>query len=307
MAIEERDICICRKSNHKSKEKVNLLLISEDDKWHYTVIESLSRLLASRNSKHKGKQHFCTNCLQGFNSEASRDKYYEFCNDNETVRIEMPKKGSFVKFNDGQNQFKVPFTIYADFELILKPTKDEPEPEGSFTKIVNQHIHSGFCFYSKFTYGDVKNPLTIYRGKDCMSKFCELVKKEAKRLYNMFPEKLMKPLTSAEKKEYAKSKTCHICLKPFKSDNPKVRDHCHYTGKYRGPAHRICNLNFKIPPYIPVIFHNLSGYDAHLFIKELGKETNEFGVIAKNREDYIIFSVGVTVDKYVDKDGMVRD
>ena len=85
------------------------------------------------------------------------------------VRIEMPKKGSAVKFNDGQNQFKVPFTIYMDFELIFKPAEDEPEPEASFTKIVNKHIPSGFCFYSKFAYGEVKDPLTIYRGKDCIS------------------------------------------------------------------------------------------------------------------------------------------
>ena len=81
LAVEEGDIYICQKSNHKSEKKVNLLLISEDDKWHYTVIKSLSRLLASRNSKHKGKQYFCTNCLQGFNFESSKDEHYEVCND----------------------------------------------------------------------------------------------------------------------------------------------------------------------------------------------------------------------------------
>ena len=101
----------------------------------------------------------------------------------------MHKKGSFVKFNDGQNQFEVIFTIYAGFVSILKPAEDEPEPEGSFTKIVNQHIPSGFCC-SKFAYGDVKDPLTIYRGKEL---------REKPRLYDMFPEKPMKPLTSAEK------------------------------------------------------------------------------------------------------------
>ena len=115
-----------------------------------------------------------------------------------------------------------------------------------------------------------------------MSKFCELVKREAKRFYNMFPEKL---ITSSKKREYTKSKKCHICLKPFSAKDPKVRYHCHYTEKYRGPAHRICNLNYKIRHYIPVIFHNLSSYDTHLFIKKLGKETNELGVIARNKED----------------------
>ena len=83
----------------------------------------------------------------------------------------------------------------------------------------------------------------------------------------------------------------------------KVRDHCHYTGKYRGAAHVSCNLRYKIPNYIPVVFHSLAGYDAHLFIKELVEHTTKFRVIAKNTENYISFSVKVEVDKYIDKAG----
>ena len=62
------------------------MLISEDDRWHYIAIKSLSRLLASKNSKHYGKWYFCTNCLQGFTLESRRDKHYGYCNDNETIR-----------------------------------------------------------------------------------------------------------------------------------------------------------------------------------------------------------------------------
>ena len=102
---------------------INLLLITDGEKRHYTAIKSLTRLLAISNSKHKRKQHFCLNCLQGCSLEESRDKHYEYCKDNEAVRIEMPKEGSFVEFHDGQNQFKVPFVMYADFEAILKPIK----------------------------------------------------------------------------------------------------------------------------------------------------------------------------------------
>ena len=83
----------------------------------------------------------------------------------------------------------------------------------------------------------------------------------------------------------------------------KVRDHCHYSGIYRGAAHFGCNLRYKIPSYIPVVFHNPAGYDAHLFIRELAKHTSHMGVIAKNVEDYISFSIKVDVDKYVDKNG----
>ena len=88
---------------------------------HYTVVRSLSRLLRSSNTKHHGKQYFCTNCLQSFTLESSGDEHQVYCEDNETVRVEMPCKGSTVEFYDGQNQFKVPFMMYADFESILMP------------------------------------------------------------------------------------------------------------------------------------------------------------------------------------------
>ena len=140
-----------------------------------------------------------------------------------------------------------------------------------------------------------------------MEKFCNHIRQEAKRLYHMFPEKPMDPLNNRQLKSYKKSSKCHICYKPFNSKDPKVRDHCHYTGCYRGPAHSNCNLRYRIPSYIPVIFHNLSGYDTHLFINELGKGSNDIGVIAKNKEDYITFSVNVAVDRYMDKEGNEKD
>ena len=134
------------------------------------MIKSLIRLLGSSNSKHKRKQHFCLNCLQGFHSETSRDKHFEYCKDNEAVRIEMPTEGSFVEFHDGQNQFKVPFTMYTDFESILKPIEGlSPNPEESYNKEINQHIPSGFCVYSKSAYGKVENPLKPIEEGLCRS------------------------------------------------------------------------------------------------------------------------------------------
>ena len=117
----------------------------------------------------------------------------------------------------------------------------------------------------------------------------------------------MDPLTKKQWKRYKCSTICHMCLKPFNSKEPKVRDHCHYTGCYRGPAHSLCNLRYTILSYILVVFHNLSGYDAHLFIKELGKNFRDREVIAKSKEDYISFSVDVAVDKYVDKEGSEKE
>ena len=116
----------------------------------------------------------------------------------------------------------------------------------------------------------------------------------------------MKPLTPKKMDRYKRLERCHICFNLFKEDKPKVRDHCHYTGHYRGPAHMKYNLQYKIPSYIPIVFHNLSGYDAHLFITELAASSTDgakIGVIAKNKEDYISSSIKVEVNKYIDKNG----
>ena len=94
---------------------------------------------------------FCMNCLQSFPTETSRDKHFEYFKDNETVRIKMPEEGSLVKFQDGQNQFKVPFIMYANFAAILEPIESlNPNPESSYTNVISQHIPSGFCVNSKF-------------------------------------------------------------------------------------------------------------------------------------------------------------
>ena len=163
--------------------------------------------------------------------------------------------------------------------------------------------------YSKFAYGKVENPLKLYRGEDCVEVFCDYVENEVKRLYHMFPEKPMKPLTSKQWKKFKRARKCHICFKKFEQDNPKVRDHCHYTGQYRGAAYTKCNLRYKIPSYIPIVFHNLSGYDAHLIIRELGKkfDKGEIGVIAENKEKYISFYIDVVVDWYEDEWDKIKE
>ena len=256
-----------------------------------------------QNSKHKESQHFCTNCLQGFSDIKSRDDHYTYGRSNESVRIEMPTKNPIVEYSNGQHQFKVPFIMYTDLESILEPIQGASNnPNQSSTRGVNVHTPSGWCLHSKFAYGNVEKPTTQYRGSDCVEKFYEHIISEAKRLYISFPEKPMIPLTKTQLRECKRATKCHICFKQF-GDKGKVRDHCHYSGLYRGAAHFSCNLRYKIPSYIPVVFHNLAGYDAHLFIRELAKDTSHMGVIAKNVEDYISFSIKVEVDKYINKEG----
>ena len=108
-------------------------------------------------------------------------------------------------------------------------------------------------------------------------------------------KKEMIPLTSKERKLHRKQKIFYICKKRFSTDDNnkkyyKVRDHCFYTGKYRGAAHDIYNLRYKTPKEIPLVFHNGSTYDYHFIIKELAKEFDGlFECLGGNTEKYITF------------------
>ena len=109
----------------------------------------------------------------------------------------------------------------------------------------------------------------------------------------------MIPLTKKEEKKHNKQNVCHICKKGFSTDDSdkkyhNVKDHCHYTGKHRGAAHDICNVRYKTPKEIPVVFHNGSTYDYHFIIKELvEKFEGEFESLGENTEKYITFSVPI--------------
>ena len=113
LAIENKKTYICRKRKDYDRI-VNLMLmtdVEDPNKKHYVAFTSLSRLLSKQNSKHKEAQHFCSNCLNGFEFEIIRDEHYEYCRSKDSVRVEMPTKNPIVKYTDGQYQFKVPFII----------------------------------------------------------------------------------------------------------------------------------------------------------------------------------------------------
>ena len=100
-----------------------------------------------------------------------------------------------------------------------------------------------------------------------------------------------KNLIMSEKEEhlFQQSNSCWICKKLIDNDEEKVRDHCHVTGKFRGAAHWNCNINFQLTKKVPVIFHNLRGYDSHLIFNELDKFDVKISVIPNGLEKYMPF------------------
>ena len=305
----EESVCPLRVSKCDDREVVNLLLISDDEKRHYCLIKSMSRLLSSQTSKRNGVQYYCMRCLNPFHSQESLDKHLEYCSTHEAVKIEMPGEGTILSFKNYNRSMRVPFIVYADFESFIKPIDTcEPNPENSYTKQYQKHTPSSFCYYIKCFDDEVyyQNPVTYTAStdnEDVAQIFVNMLEEDVKSIYKRFgkPKKML--FGAKEREEFDEATECWICHGELGLD--RVRDHCHLTGKYRGAAHNKCNLQYRRPKFIPVVFHNLSGYDSHLFIKNLGVTEGNINCIPNNEEKYISFSKDIVVGEYTSKNGKI--
>ncbi|XP_068703881.1 uncharacterized protein [Montipora foliosa] len=227
----------------------------------------------------------------------------------------MPTKDdNILKFNNFHKQLPVPFVIYADFEAITEKISGcQPNDDKSYTEAYQRHTDCGYgykvvcCYDDKYT-----KPVQIYRGEKAVYKFMEAMLEEVKYCKKIMKKYFNKPLrmTEDDEKEFQKANECHICNKKYNENDVRVRDHCHITGKYRGSAHQDCNLNFRLTEKIPVMFHNLRGYDSHFIMQEIGEivkkhtYTNKKGetcqmninAIPNNMEKYMAFMLGKELD-----------
>ena len=201
----------------------------------------------------------------------------------------MPPEGrNHITFKNHQNQVPVPYVIYADFESIIKP---KTEKAGDKSELTSEHEACGFGYQVVGCDGTANAPV-IYRGENAVEVFLQHLEYEVSSINYIFAHP--KPLTMKKQDSiaYENATHCWICEKElgnFKT-NPKVRDHCHFTGQYRGPAHKSCNLKLKIKPgvtKIPVVFHNLKGYDSHLIMQKIHTAKGNITCIPNNAEKYI--------------------
>ena len=185
-----------------------------------------------------------------------------------------------------------------------KPLKNPPRlafKKSSTTKVGDiflvgiQYLRYGL--YSSYGWVNVENKHEVYRSQDCMKKFRKSLREHAIKITN-FEKKEIIPLTNEKLESQKKTKICYISQKKLEpeytndKDYHKVKDHCHYTGKYRCAAYSICNLKYSIPKGIAVVFHNGSNYNYHFIIKQLVKEfKGELNCLGENNEKYKTFSV----------------
>ena len=294
-----------------------LLLIKDGEKSHYCLVKNISALLSSQINNNDHKRYFCLNCFNNFKSPDSLDKHKEYCYNNECVKISMPPPNTFLRFKNFRYSEKAPFAIYADFESLIKPMDNcDPDPNRSYTKKYQKHEPISFCYYIEcfnntlckeiFNDDTKRKQLKSYiktkpEDPDAIDVFIKWLEDDVKFLANIKEKKMV--FTKEDEKQFNMASDCWICGEELGND--RVRDHCHYTGCYRGAAHNSCNLKYRKPESVPVFFHNLTGYDSHLFIKKLGssnkKETIE--CIPNNEEKYITFTKTIITGQYTNKKG----
>ena len=151
-------------------------------------------------------------------------------------------------------------------------------------------------------------PVQIYRGENAVHKFMEKMLEEVEWCKKMKCKHFNKDmiLTKDDKQNFKNADKCYIYNKKYSVKGIRVTDHCHITGKYIGSAHQNCNINYRSNDKIPVIFHNLRGYDSQFIMQTIGEIANRhtnkntageekqmnINLIPNNMEKYMAFMLG---------------
>lgn len=295
---------------------INLLMISryinEEVVSHFCWIKDLSKLVKSQLTKRSNKIFVCDRCLSYFYLRSKLDEHIEDCKRFKAVRYKIPKESSrILKFKDFYQKELLPFIVYCDIECILEPVSQNLFIRGM--QIYRKHIPMYVGVFVKCSYNNDLSYYKMFEGESCIQKFVIFLYKLASELANIYSKPIsMNNLSSDEKLSFETSIVCHICEQKFTDAifDLKVKDHCHLTGNYIAAAHTSCNLNRKIPTVVPIVFHNLTNYDANFIIEEISEKKVEVNgkdmiknpgkvkLLPLNQEKYKSFSKIINTKKF---------
>ena len=196
-------------------------MITDDKKWHYLAVKSLSALFRGITSNNNGN-FYCLNCFCSYRTENALKKHKKVYENHDYCHLEMSEEDNkILKYNHGEKSIKVPFTIYSDLESLLKKMNTcHNNPEKSSITKINKHTPSGYSLFTHCSFDTTQNKVDYYRGNNCMKNFCLDLKKHATKIIN-YEKKEMIPLTKKEEKRHNKQKVFCIFKRRFGTDDGK--------------------------------------------------------------------------------------
>ncbi|XP_052857193.1 uncharacterized protein LOC128265313 [Drosophila gunungcola] len=256
---------------------------------HYAYITCMRTLCYSQHSKSRTPAYFCENCLQFITSTNSTHDTKE-CG---KVAAEYPKPNTITKFKNFYKKLSPPVVIYADIEAVLKKVHTtQNDPSISSTTTSQEHIACAVSFFVVHKYNPSLNRQWTYEGDDCIKKFCQALKDTTKGLYHKYWTTQTRLQDECEPISVDNDNCC-ACELPIRDNAEMFYDQ--FSGSHIGYIHKNCKVDYKLTEaFFPVVFHNLSRYDIHLFIKELG---NNLKPIPCNKELYIALTQTIRFDE----------
>ena len=281
---------------HKRQHTITLLLLDSpstndvEKKRHYVYVKNLSSLIADRDN-HGHKHHVCLSCLQVFNTERVLNEHARYC------LVHKPQLTVFPDPNDPEkcklsfrsHHYEFPFSFYlvADLESFLTPASPGEQSTNN-EQIIDRHKISGFCVHRVSACEQFQTAPYTYSGPDAIDKFYEHIFKETRIISDILARDVpMKPLTLHQQAMYDSATECQNCKSSFTADNRKTRHHCHVTGNFLFSACNECNLALKPRRcrvsgkqdgdyLVPIVMHNLGGYDGHFLLKNFQKKYTQY-------------------------------
>ena len=280
-----RNLLPIQVETQRKPKHVNLLLHNE----HYFCIRNFRRLASS---SAKWQRYFCYKCLYGFRDLNALANHEQYCD--KPQKLILPSKSkNILRYNSFHKEIKFPCVIYADFETLATPPINDEE-DNFENKIYQEHQA---CSYGYIVI-DWTGKIIIndfYRGENAALKFLYSILENKSTIYNHIQSnKKDMEWTAENKHDFENATICWLCGGALGED--RVRDHDHFTGKFRGAAHQNCNLKYTVPRKIPILFHNLKNFDSHLIISALQPHLfKRIQIIPHNIEKFTAF----TADSFI--------
>jgi hypothetical protein len=197
-----------------------------------------------------------------------------------------------MKFKSYKNKLERPFYVSFDGEACL--VHQHVANSEANTKKLDKHVINSCCFNFICTFDSSRNQLYTFRGSNCLEEMVKKLTELSDKCIEEMKENKRMRMTHDDSICYKNANCCYICGDAFTEANYKVRDHDHRTGEYRGAAHTKCNINYFSNRFLPVVCHNLRGYDSHLIIEQLYKlcPDKDIQAIPTNFEKFMSFKIG---------------